>query len=172
MLSLFHSPKIFDNTLSKLIIMTEADKAALFTEIVLQTFRLGGQLSSEGDKMAETLDITSARWKILGAIKLAGTPQTVPQIAHTMGLTRQAVQRLVDVMQQDGFVEFIDNRQHKRSRLIQLSTQGKKTYTELDHMQQLWAEQRSSNLSVNALQTTLQTLKAISQELDSKTWPD
>ena len=78
--------------------MEDSQKGPVFTEVVLEIFKLGGLLIHEGDLMTSEYGITSARWKILGAIALVGTSQTVPQIARTMGLTRQAVQRLVDAL--------------------------------------------------------------------------
>ena len=89
--------------------MEDSQKGPVFTEVVLEIFKLGGLLIHEGDHMTSEYGITSARWKILGAIALSGRPQTVPQIARTMGLTRQAVQRLVDAMNKDGFLEFENN---------------------------------------------------------------
>ena len=64
--------------------MNQSQKGLLFTEIVLEVFKLGGFLVSEGDQMGQEYGITSARWKILGALFLAGEPQTVPQIARRM----------------------------------------------------------------------------------------
>ena len=66
-------------------------KGPVFTSIVLEIFKLSGLLISEGDEMSREFGLTSARWKIMGAIQLAGSPQTVPQIARSMGLTRKRV---------------------------------------------------------------------------------
>lgn len=68
--------------------MNKAQKGQVFTEIVLEVFKLGGLLVNESDLIGAEFGITSARWKILGAISLADKPLTVPQIARSMGLTR------------------------------------------------------------------------------------
>ena len=142
--------------------MTDVNKGPVFTEAVLEIFKLGGLLVNEGDLMTSEFGITSARWKILGAIALPGKPQTVPQIAKTMGLTRQAVQRLVDAMHKDGFLKFQTNPEHKRAKLIKLSTLGEITYAALDQKQMVWATECSSSLSKEELDTTLSVLKNIS----------
>ena len=72
----------------------------LFTQVVLEIFKLGGMLNAEGDKLTEEFGLSSARWKILGAIETSNSSITVPQIGRVMGQSRQAVQRLVDAMAQ------------------------------------------------------------------------
>ena len=146
--------------------MKESQRGHAFTEIVLEVFKLGGLLVNEGDRIAGEFGITSARWKILGAISIAREPQTVPQIARSMGLTRQAVQRLVDVMQEDGFLYFRPNPGHKRAKLIDLSPLGKATYSKLDEKQVRWANKCSSGLTQKELDTTLAALKKISDTID------
>ncbi len=48
-----------------------------------------------GDQLLAEFGLTSARWQVLGAVALSGAPQPVASIARNMGLTRQAVQRVV-----------------------------------------------------------------------------
>lgn len=146
--------------------MNDPQKGPVFTEIVLEVFKLGGLLVSEGDDMGSEYGITSARWKILGALYLAGEPQTVPQIARSMGLTRQAVQRLVDAMHQDELLVFQDNPGHKRAKLISLSERGKTIYLKLDEKQSVWAMTCSKDIGREELETTLSVLKRIAVSMD------
>lgn len=146
--------------------MNESQKGPVFTEIVLEVFKLGGVLISEGDKMGLEYGVTSARWKILGALFLAGEPQTVPQIARSMGLTRQAVQRLVDAMHKDGFLLFHQNPDHKRAKLIDLSDFGKEIFLKLDEKQSRWAITSSSDIPQAELETALSVLKKMSDAID------
>ena len=146
--------------------MDESKKGPVFTEIVLEVFKLGELLVSEGDQMGFEYGITSARWKILGALFLAGKPQTVPQIAKSMGLTRQAVQRLVDAMHKDGFLSFHQNPDHKRAKLISLSDRGRETYLKLHEKQSGWAIACSAGITQAELETTLSVLKRISNTID------
>ncbi|WP_027852597.1 MarR family winged helix-turn-helix transcriptional regulator [Marinobacterium litorale] len=146
--------------------MDKSRKGPVFTEVVLEVFKLGGLLVSEGDRMGSEYGISSARWKVLGAIALSSGPQTVPQIARSMGLTRQAVQRLVDAMKNDDLLLLHENPEHKRAKLITLSEHGKAVYSKLDEKQSRWAVERSTGVSKAELETTLSVLKRISDALE------
>jgi len=133
----------------------------LFTEIVLETFKVSGLLTIEGDRLTQAHGLSSARWKILGALARSDTPQTVSQIARIMGQTRQSVQRLVDVMSKDEILGFLDNPHHKRAKLVVLTNKGKEIYTSLDAMWNPWASQHAKHFNQEALLTTLAALREI-----------
>ncbi|WP_444944477.1 MarR family winged helix-turn-helix transcriptional regulator [Microbulbifer sp. ZKSA006] len=147
--------------------MNESQKGPIFTDIVLEVFKVGGLLVSEGDEMGSEFGITSARWKVLGAIFLAGEAQTVSQIARSMGLTRQAVQRLVDTMHKDNLVLFRSNPEHKRAKLVELSDHGKAIYSKLDQKQTEWAAYNSNDIGHKDLKVALSVLKRIAEKLES-----
>ena len=90
-------------------------RRVLFLDFVLSVFRLNGLLIAEGDDMTESLGLTHARWKVIGAIALSNNGLTVPGIARVLGQSRQAVQRITDVMMKDGLLEYHKNLKHKRS---------------------------------------------------------
>ena len=128
-------------------------------DIVLATFKLGGLLIHEGDKLTKEFNLTSARWKVLGAIYLSEKPQTVPDIARTMGLTRQAVQRLVDTLIEDKLLESYENPAHKKAKLFSLTAHGESTYSTLDAVQIEWAKSLSEDFNLNDLETTSHLLQ-------------
>ena len=99
-------------------------KRVLFLDLVLTLFRLNGLLIAEGDAMTKDLGLTHARWKVIGAIALSNAGLTVPGIARVLGQSRQAVQRITDVMVADGILVYTDNPKHKRSALVTLSEKG------------------------------------------------
>ncbi len=146
--------------------MPVTTKGDIFTEIVLEIFKLGGTLVAEGDRITSECGLTSARWKVLGAISLAGRPQTVPQIARAMGLTRQGVQRQVDVMHRDGLLEFQENPEHKRAKLISLSKLGKGAYAKLDQKQKKWARSNTHQMSKEELEAALSVLRKVSRQFE------
>jgi DNA-binding MarR family transcriptional regulator len=59
-------------------------------------------------------------------------PLTVPQIAQMRPTSRQRMQRLADELAAEGFVEFIDNPKHRRSKLVRLTPKGDAQYRELN----------------------------------------
>ncbi len=123
-----------------------AGAGPLFTEIVLEVFRLAGLLTAEGDRLTADLGLTSARWKVLGAIALEGRPLTVAQIARRMGLTRQSVQRLVNELAGDGFVMLEPNPDHKRAPLIRRTAAGEAAYAAIMARYEAWAERLAAGL--------------------------
>ena len=112
--------------------------AAAVTQLVLRVFRLNGVLLHRGDQLVAPLGLTSARWQMLGAIALAGTPLTAPQIAEAMGVTRQGAQKQLNMLLEQGLVEARPNPAHRRSPLYVLTPQGLALYRQADA---LWAAQ-------------------------------
>ncbi|MDJ0779156.1 MAG: MarR family transcriptional regulator [Gammaproteobacteria bacterium] len=143
--------------------MKHSTKGHAFTEIVIESFRLSGLLATEGDRIAAPLGLSSARWKILGALARSEHPLTVSQIARNMGQSRQAVQSLVNIMCETGLVEFQDNPNHKRAKLAVLTALGKSVYEKMEAIQIPWANECAGNMPIEDLKTTLATLKKIAK---------
>lgn len=148
--------------------MTHAytDTAQIFTDITLEIFRLSGALIDEGDRLTSDLGLTSARWKVLGAIDVATTPLTVPQIARRMGLARQSVQRIVDQMRPMGLVEVLHNPDHLRSPMVRHTPEGKAIYQKIMRRYIKWANQLAENLETDELKKTLEGLRKMTQRLN------
>lgn len=58
-------------------------------------------------------------------------PQTVPQVAAWLDVTRQAVQRVVDDARLLGYVEVRANPAHRRSHLIDVTSSGRDAFQRL-----------------------------------------
>lgn len=146
--------------------MRYTPEGELFTEIVLELFKLSGLLVCEGDKLTKDLGLSSARWKVLGALALSNQPLTVAEIARSMGQTRQGVQRLTDEMEQEGILAYKDNPKHKRAKLVDLTPKGKKIYNKLEQKQIPWANSNSYDMSAKDMQRTLFVLRQMTQGLE------
>lgn len=146
--------------------MKSLQKGEIFTKVVLEIFKIEGMLNSEGDKLTKEFGLTSSRWKIIGAVEMSTEPLTVPQIGRTMGQSRQAVQRLVDIMTKDGLLQQINNPNHKRAKYIELTPKAIEIYSKLGNEQFLWAKQCSSEFKKSELETTLDVLKKLSNQFD------
>ena len=136
-------------------------KRVLFLDLVLSVFRLNGLLIAQGDDMTEGLGLTHARWKVIGAIALSNNGLTVPGIARVLGQSRQAVQRITDVMVEDGLLEYHENPKHKRSVLVLLSGQGKEIYNTLREVQDPWAIDATQEIPVEELETALRLIRRL-----------
>lgn len=138
------------------------------TEFVLETFRLNGRLLAAGDALVAEFGLTSARWQVLGAIALSSVPLPVAHIARNMGLTRQAVQRLVNEMESDGLVRFGPNPHHQRAKLVLLTPRGRAAYDAAMKRQRPWARGLASGLSIKQLNAATVTLRTIRERLDDR----
>jgi DNA-binding MarR family transcriptional regulator len=146
--------------------MAHSPKRKLFLDLVLSLFRLNGLLVSEGDRMAEALGLTSARWKVIGVVALAHSGMTVPGIARVLGQSRQAVQRICDVMEQDGLLRYQHNPDHKRSVLVCLTDSGQDAYKALRSVQDPWAIESTDDVPVEELETALQLVRRLIHKFD------
>ncbi len=140
---------------------TKAGKT--FTALVLKIFHINGRLLAAGDRLTKPLGLTSARWQVLGAIEARSLP--VAQIARNMGLARQNVQRLADILEKEGIVEYAPNPDHKRAKLVSLTDRGRRTMKELGHLQVTWANQTSSGVSLAEMQTALDVIHKLRSRL-------
>ena len=111
--------------------------------------------------MTKDLGLTHARWKVIGAIALSNAGLTVPGIARVLGQSRQAVQRITDVMVADGILVYTDNPKHKSSALVTLSEKGQDTYTLLREVQDPWAIENTEDIPTEELETTLRLVRRL-----------
>ena len=147
--------------------MLHSDQGRVFTDIVLEVFKLSGLLIAEGDALTRELGLSSARWKVLGALAYADAPMTVPQIAHAMGQTRQSVQRLADAMEKTGILSYRDNPYHKKAKLVALSAKGRQVFELLEQKQIPWANHNAAGIGVKDLQVTLSVLQKIARQFEN-----
>jgi DNA-binding MarR family transcriptional regulator len=138
----------------------------LFTRLVLELFRLNGRLLAAGDAMTRDLGLTSARWQVLGAVRLAGGPLPVAWIARNMGLTRQAVQRVADELAAEGFVRFAPNPHHRRAKLVALTEKGEEALDRVSARQARWADGLAAGVDARALEGALGVLRTLREALE------
>jgi DNA-binding MarR family transcriptional regulator len=135
-----------------------------FTEILLETFRLNGRLLDAGDRMTKDLGLSSARWQVLGTVDSEAL--TVAAIARRMGLRRQSVQRTVNSLRADGFVELTTNPNHRRAKLVKITPQGDLALRAAFERQVAWANEVSRGIDEEDLDRTLKVMAALRARLE------
>ena len=95
---------------------TEA--ADLLTKIILSTFRLNARLLEAAQLMAANGGLTAAWWQVLGGV--LDQPRTVAEVSRRMGVTRQGVLRIADLLVERGLAEYRPNPAHRRAQLLGL----------------------------------------------------
>jgi DNA-binding MarR family transcriptional regulator len=136
------------------------------TNAILAAFRANGALLAAGDALSAEDGLTAARWQVLGAIALAGRPLTVPQIARRMGLTRQSVHASVHRLVGDGLLQLQTNEDHRRSRLVGLTSAGTAAYEAIDRRQAAWVDKLADGISRRDLETTAGVLEEFCRRLE------
>ncbi|MBA2399843.1 MAG: MarR family transcriptional regulator [Bradyrhizobium sp.] len=136
------------------------------TGLILSIFRLNGRLLLAGDRLVADLDLTSARWQVLGAIALAERPQPVAWLARNMGLNRQGVQRIVNEMRDDGLLEIEPNPHHRRAHLVVLTKRGKDAFEAATRLQVPWVNGLAEGVSLKDLATTQRVMAELCERLE------
>ena len=137
------------------------------TGLILAVFRLNGRLLLTGDRLVAGLDLTSARWQVLGAIALADRPQPVAWLARNMGLNRQGVQRIVNEMRDDGLLDIQPNPHHRRAHLVVLTNRGKEAFAAATKLQVPWVNGLADGISVKDLAITQKVVAELCQRLEA-----
>ena len=139
--------------------------AEAITELILATFRLNGRLLAAGDHLTRDLGLSSARWQVMYAV-LDG-PLPAAQIARNMGLTRQSVQRTVDLLAAEGLVSFAENPYHQRAKLVRLTERGHELLQEVQRRQANWANWLAQDLPPDELRAAARLMGVIRHRLET-----
>jgi DNA-binding MarR family transcriptional regulator len=137
-----------------------------FSRLVIQVLQLNGLLTAAGDEMARPAGQTSARWQVLAAADHA--PMTVAQIARTLNLARQSVQRVADLLEAEGLVVYEENPGHRRARLVALTPIGRRALRSIQAAQRVWADELGAGIGEAELVRTGATLDKTLRALSSR----
>ena len=99
----------------------------------------------------------------MGAIDLQGSPITVSKIARLQGLNRQGVQRIVNDLEKLGFVTLNENPDHKRAKLVALSSKGKKAMVKVNNAQAVWVNKIADKLGDAKMKQVFSLMKVIKE---------
>jgi len=104
-----------------------------------------------------------ARWEVLLAI---GSGRTVPQIARRMGMARQSVQRIADLLAEARLLRFEANPDHRRSPLLKTTEEGSRLRERLERQLRGWEQTVEELVEAEDLETSLVVLRAIRSGLE------
>ncbi|HEX2157669.1 MAG TPA: MarR family transcriptional regulator [Actinomycetes bacterium] len=146
--------------------MRRAPAAEALTDLILEVFRVNGDLLAEGNRLTRPFGQSSARWQILGALR--NHPHTVAGIARDMGLARQSVQRTADLLAAEGLVAYTHNPAHRRSKLVRLTPLGLEILALISGRQVAWTNElaEAMGLGEKKLRAALEVLRQLRVELE------
>jgi DNA-binding MarR family transcriptional regulator len=144
----------------------QTDGGAALTELVLLTFRLNGRLQEAADVMAAAGGLTAARWQVLGGV--LDEPRSVSAIARRMGLTRQSVQRLANVLVAEGFATWETNPHHRRAKLLAPTPQARAAIRRVATVVHPWSSAVGDVVGAAQLRRASQTMQDVVAAMEDR----
>ena len=116
--------------LIKLTGLEEISKLVALDELTWAVVFLYFRQSANAEIMYQEGEHSAGRRSLLRSLKVDG-PATVPQLARARPVSRQFIQKLANEMTADGLVEFINNPEHKHSKLVRITAKGERLLMEM-----------------------------------------
>jgi DNA-binding MarR family transcriptional regulator len=146
--------------------MTSAEGDFLSTT-AYAVFRLNGRFSDAGDRMSRPVGLTNAWWQVLGAVLPA--PLTVSAAAREIGITRQSVQRIADLLVAKGLAAYETNPAHRSARLLRPTAEGIAAVRRITPTHTRLAAALAEALGPDELEETLRLLERLDAAMESAT---
>jgi DNA-binding MarR family transcriptional regulator len=141
------------------------EEGDLFSDVVIATFRLNGRLMDVAQRLAAEGELTAAWWQVIGGI--LDEPRTVADIARRMGMTRQGVQRVADLLVARRLAEYRPNPAHRRANLLACTDAGHWAIRRIALAQRPWADSIAARIGSDDLRHTLATMRRLIDELEA-----
>ena len=141
----------------------QSPAGAALTELILLVFRLNGRLLEAAERMAAAGNLTAARWQVLGGV--LDEPRTVAEVGRRMGLTRQSVQRLADVLVHEGFAGWEPNPRHRRAKLLKPTPAAYDAIRQITAAQHPWSSALGDAVGETQIRRAAKTLERVLAEL-------
>jgi DNA-binding MarR family transcriptional regulator len=137
----------------------------LLAGVAITSFRLNGQFLALAEELARPVGLTAAWWQVLGAV--LAEPLPVAGIARDMGITRQSVQRIADLVVEEGLAEYLDNPAHRRAKLLAPTQAGRAAVERINPAHRRAAKALVAQLGADRLTEALAAMRALSEAVDS-----
>jgi DNA-binding MarR family transcriptional regulator len=142
-----------------------SDDQELLSGAALVAFRLNGQFLEIAEELARPVGLTAAWWQVLGAVLPAPLP--VAGIAREMGISRQSVQRIADLLVAKGLAEYRPNPAHRRAKLVEPTAEGRAAVHRIHPAHARTARKLADEAGRDALRRTVDAMRQLSEALDA-----
>ncbi|MER5199613.1 MarR family winged helix-turn-helix transcriptional regulator [Streptomyces sp. NPDC002755] len=140
------------------------ERQDLLSRGALGVFRLNGQFLAVAEELAGPAGLTAAGWQVLGAV--LGDPLPVSGIARAMGITRQSVQRVADLLVERGLAAYRPNPAHRRAKLLAPTEAGRAAVARIDPGHAALADRLAQAYGEAELAEAVHVLERLSKVLD------
>jgi DNA-binding MarR family transcriptional regulator len=135
----------------------QTEAGAALTALVLEVFRLNARLMEAAQAMAANGGISAAWWQVLGGV--LDQPRTIADVGRRMGVTRQGVRRVADLLVDHGLAEYRANPAHRRAHLLACTEAGYWAIRRISLAQAPWANRIGGEIGEARLRETLEVLE-------------
>ncbi|MGH3463089.1 MAG: MarR family winged helix-turn-helix transcriptional regulator [Kribbellaceae bacterium] len=142
---------------------TEAGE--LLTEVILTTFRLNARLMDAAQVLAAEGGMTAAWWQVLGGV--LDQPRTVAEIGRRMGVSRQGVRRIADLLVEQELAQYRPNPAHRRAKLLACTEAGYWAIRRIAMVTHPWSDRIAAEVGAGELRATLATMQRLVDVLES-----
>jgi DNA-binding MarR family transcriptional regulator len=136
------------------------------SRLALRVFRAQQSLSNAGDDLTARWGMTSAKWKVLGAVELSDVPPTAAGIGRLMGMTRQAAAKQISMLVNDGLLTSHDNPLDARAAVYALSPEGAAAYAAISEAWEKRVEVLRASINDPDIEVALQVLDQLVLQLE------
>ena len=99
-------------------------------------------------------------------------PMTVPQLAKEKSVTRQFIQKLVNPLTEEGFLEARENPNHKRSPLIALTEEGQKRIDWINRTDKKVLSGIEFSTSTEEIHQATNVIARMNDDMNSEAWEE
>lgn len=140
-------------------------RSQAIAELMLEIAQCFFRIRAVGQKAGLITSWGGGAFGFMRSLALLG-PLTVPQIAQMRPTSRQRMQRLADELAAEGLVEFMDNPKHRRSKLVQLTSEGSSRYCEMNNQLLAIASKLGVALAEESIRDATESVRRLSNELN------
>jgi DNA-binding MarR family transcriptional regulator len=147
-------------------------QGAAINDLLRVCFRLNRSLVDAAQLLTDGTPVTGAQWGVLTSFATHAGPGTVAEVARRMNLARQSVQRVADVLEAAGLVEYLPNPADKRAKLVRVTSAGAELLDELEVRQQAWLQEVVGNLGEADIAAAARLVDSVAAEISAGTGID
>lgn len=140
------------------------ERQDLLSRSALGVFRLNGRFLGVAEELARPAGLTAAWWQVLGAVLTEPLP--VSGIARAMGITRQSVQRVSDLLVGQGLAEYRPNPAHRRAKLLAPTARGRAAVARVDPGHAAFADRLAEAYGEAELAEAVRVLERLARVLE------
>jgi DNA-binding MarR family transcriptional regulator len=141
--------------------------AGSLIDLIDEVVRLRGRVMAATSGFGESSGLSSAQMTVVTAVVNARRPPTVPQIARSLGLSRQAIQRVADTLVEAGLLSLADNPDHQRAKLLVATDRARRAQRDADRLSRSWAERVIRGMPTSDIDHATETLRELRTRIEA-----